>query len=156
MSDLTYTTQGSFDSNRNAILNICIPAERIPGDYITEMYNFSKKTAGGVVNAIFCHFSNHSTEPIQHNSFDYRLEFNLDTLNSYPGTEDFDERKEDAVFIFFHNNSFDETDRAYYFNEIENIYDQLKLTGNQSQMSFKTNAVLSNPRKVGMSLIKKN
>lgn len=156
MPDITYTAQGTFDHNRNAIINVCIPPEPKPGSYITEMYNLSKITASGSINAIFCYFSDGSQNAMHWNSFDYRMTFNLNILKHYAGAVDFNETKDDALFIFFHNDKFEKSDRDFYFSQIEVIYDELKHIGNQNQDSdLSASDNLCNPRKVGLSLVTK-
>lgn len=156
MSDLTYTAQGTFDRNRNAIINVCIPPEPKPGTYITDIYNLSKITSFGSINAIFCYFSDGTENAMQWNSFEYKMNFSLDRLKNHPGAVDFDENKDDALFIFFHNNIFNKSDRDGYFEIIEEIYNDVKHNGNQNQETVSTtNETFTNPRKVGMSLILK-
>ena len=157
MPNSTYTAQGIFNTSRQASVNICIPAEPRPGNYATEIYNLSKNTPNGVINVIFCHFSDGSKNEMQHNSFDFRLNFDLNNINSYPGAAAFDVTKSDALFIFFHNNRFNSDDRDNYFSEIENIYDDVKNHGNQSQAGIpnQTDATDRTPRRVGMSLVVK-
>ncbi len=156
MPNLTYTAQGNYTNTRQVSINVCIPVEPSSGEYIIDLYNLSKSTSGGVINVVFCHYRNPRTSPIQHNSFDYRMNFDIDKLNSHPSSVDFDETQNDALFIFFHNNDFNSSDRDLYFAEIENIYTYVKNHGNQSQdgiLNFKTNATYSEPRKVGLSLV---
>lgn len=156
MPDITYTAQGNYDQNRNAEVTVCIPPEPKPGIYKTEMYNLSKKTSTGSINAIFCYFSNGSQNALHWNIFDYRMDFNLDTLKPYAGAVDFNETKDDALFIFFHNDKFEQSDRDFYFSQIEAIYNDIKQNGNQSQDAFlSTNETLTVPRKVGLSLVVK-
>ena len=158
MPDSTYTAQGTFNSSRQANINVCIPVEPRPGTYRTELYNLSKNTASGIINVIFCHFSDGSTDAMQHDRFDFNLNFDLDNLKNHPRAESFDEHNSDALFIFFHNDTFDSSDRDSYFSEIENIYDEIKNHGNQSQdgIANAVNAASSVPRKVGMSLVIKS
>lgn len=156
MSDITYTAQGTFNSKRNAQINVCIPPEPASGKYKTEMYNLSKITSSGSINAIFCHFSNGNSEEMHHDSFDFKLNFEIGNLKHHPGAVDFDEFKEDALFIFFHNEEFEKIDRDMYFNNIEEKYNDVKHNGNQNQNGvISTTAALTNPRKVGLSLILK-
>ncbi|WP_432673139.1 hypothetical protein [Flavobacterium sp. SM2513] len=157
MANLTYTAQGTFNASRRASINVCIPAEPRPGDYPTEMYNLSKNTSNGVINVIFCHFSDGSSTAMHHSSFDFRLNFDLNKLNIHSGAVPFDENNPEALFIFFHNGNFNASDRSSYFSEIESIYDEVKNNGNQSQdgIANTVNAAHSNPRKVGMSLVVK-
>lgn len=156
MTDLTYTAQGTFDDARKVTLNVCIPAPNSEEMYQTELYNLSKTTSSGTINAVFCHFSNVSELPIRHDKFDYRIEFNLDNLKKHPRSTAFDEKNSDALFIFFHNIKFELSDREAYFAQIEDIYENVKNNGNQSQDGINpltSNAVLTHPRKVGMSLV---
>ena len=156
MSDITYTAQGNFDRNGKTRINVCIPAEPKANAYLKEMYNMSKITPNGSINAIFCHFSDRSSVAMQHNSFDYRLNLDIYDLKNHPGAVDFDEFKDDALFIFFHNDKFDLSDRTSYFKNIEEFYDIVKNGGNQSHDGLQdlTNyASLNNPRKIGMSLV---
>lgn len=155
MSDLTYTAKGTFDQNGKVIINVCIPTETHSGKYQKEIYNMSKITSNGSINAIFCHFSDGTSTAMQHQNFDYRLNLDIYAMKNHRGAADFDESKDDAVFLFFHNTSFDESDRAYYFEQIETIYNDIKHNGNQAHDGVATNAALSNPRKIGMSLITK-
>jgi hypothetical protein len=155
MADLTYTVQGTFNRDGKAVINVCIPAEPQRSAYRTEIYNLSKITSSGSINVIFCHFSDGRSVAIQHDTFDYRLNLDVYDLKNHPGATDFDENNEDAVFIFFHNEKFEQSDREIYFKNIEEIYQTLINDGNQSQDGSKTNAVLNNPRKVGMSLVTK-
>ncbi len=158
MPNLTYTVEGNYTTNRQANINICIPSESSAGIYTTGLYNLSKSTSNGVINAIFCHFSDHSSDEIQHNSFDFRMNFDLDKLNNHPKAVHFDETQNEALFIFFHNTDFDSLDRDLYFAEIENIYHLVKNHGNQSQngiLNLKINVNQGEPRKVGMSLVTK-
>ena len=158
MPKITYTAQGTFDRNRMASINVCIPAEPSSGAYVIEMYNLSKNTSNGIINVIFCHFSDGSTEALQHESYDFRLNFDLDKLKTYSGSVPFDENNSEALFLFFHDTDFNVNDRNTYFSKIENIYNQVKNQGNQSQdeIANKTNNSLSSPRKVGMSLVTKS
>ena len=96
MTDLTYTAQGTFDAARQANVNVCIPAENPKNPYQTEMYNLSKRTGTGTINVIFCHFSNGTDAPIKHDKFDYRINFNIDSLKSHPDSTAFDEKNQDA------------------------------------------------------------
>jgi len=156
MPDSTYTAQGTFDSTRQVSINICIPSELSLGVYETKLYNMSKNTSNGVINVIFCHFQNQSTAALQHSRFDYRMNFDLNKLHPYPKAVAFDESKNDALFIFFHNEELIETDKDLYFAEIENIYDEVKNYGNQSRDGLNYVAKSSNaraPRKTGLSLI---
>ena len=158
MPDVTYTAQGTFNSSRQASINVCIPSEPSAGNYTTELYNLSKPTSSGVISVIFCHFHNQNPAPIQHDSFDYRMNFNLDKLNSYPNAAAFDETQNEALFIFLHNNDFNSSDRDDYFASIETIYNDVKNHGNQSRdgiLSSRTNATDAQPRKVGLSLVTK-
>ena len=158
MPDVTYTAQGTFNSSRQASINVCIPTEPSSGNYTTELYNLSKTTSSGVINVVFCHFHNQNPTPIQHNSFDYRMNFNLDKLNSHPNAVAFDETQNEALFIFLHNNDFTSSDRDDYFAAIETIYNEVKNHGNQSRdgiLSSRTNATDAQPRKVGLSLVTK-
>ena len=158
MTDVTYTAQGTFNSSRQASINVCIPTEPSAGNYTTELYNLSKTTSSGIINVIFCHFHNQNPAPIQHDSFDYRMNFDLDKWNSYPNAVAFDETQNEALFIFFHNNDFSSSDRDAYFAAIETIYNDVKSHGNQSGdgiLSAKINATYSVPRKVGLSLVTK-
>ena len=158
MPDVTYTAQGTFNSSRQASINVCIPTEPSSGNYTTELYNLSKTTSSGVINVVFCHFHNQNPTPIQHNSFDYRINFDLDKLNSYPNAVAFDETQNEALFIFLHNNDFTSSDRDDYFAAIETIYNEVKNHGNQSRdgiLSSRTNATDAQPRKVGLSLVTK-
>lgn len=157
MSNLTYTAQGNFNNLRKANLTVCIPAEIATGSYRTEMYNMSKNTSTGPINVIFCHFENRINTPIDHNSFDYRLNIDIDKLKSYPNAVAFDENNSDCLFIFFHNSDFESSDRAAFFTQIETIYDDVKNHGNQSQdgLNYTVNATNRTPRRVGMSLVVK-
>lgn len=155
MPDLTYTAQGNFNLSGNLEINICIPPEPVKNKYRTDIYNLSKITSFGSINAIFCHFSDGTTDAMQHDRFDYRLRLNRSELKNYRNATDFDESKDDALFIFFHNDLFEESDRKYYFDNLEHYYDEVKTHGNQSQDGLTTQATLTNPRKVGLSLIKK-
>ena len=158
MPDVTYTAQGTFNREGKAIINVCIPAESKPHLYVTEICNLSKITRNGRINAIFCYFNNNSTVPIQHDSFDYRIFIDTYAMKSFPGAVDFDESGDDALFIFFHNDEVEKSDRDYYFRELETIYDLVKNNGNQSQAETQTSsttATLSNPRRVGLSLVSK-
>jgi len=158
MIDSSYTAQGHFDQNGQAVINVCIPDERSSREYTTELFNLSKNTATGVINVVFCHFRNQSPHALQHNSFDYEMRFAADKLQSAPYAVSFDSIKEESLFIFFHNNDFNSADRDLYFSEIENIYDVVKKRGNQSQdglFNLTTHATQNDPRKVGMSLITK-
>lgn len=157
MPNSTYTAQGNYTSDRQANINVCIPAEPSQGRYSKEMYNLSKNTSNGVIDVIFCHFSDGSTTPMQHSGFDYIINFDLNKLKQHPGSVPFNVNNPNALFIFFHNNDFNSVDRDSYFSDIENIYDLVTQHGNQSQdgMTYSTNAALNNPRKVGMSLVVK-
>lgn len=158
MPDVTYTAQGTFNSSRQASINVCIPTEPSAGNYTTELHNLSKTTSSGVINVVFCHFHNQNPTPIQHNSFDYRINFDLDKLSSYPNAVAFDETQNEALFIFLHNNDFTSSDRDDYFAAIETIYNEVKNHGNQSRdgiLSSRTNATDAQPRKVGLSLVTK-
>lgn len=158
MTDLTYTAQGTFNEVRQTNINVCIPAQNSKNPYQTELYNLSKRTNNGTINAVFCHFNNGSETPLNHDKFDYRIDFNVDTLKSHPNSGTFDEKNQDALFIFFHNEAFNFSDRELYFSQIETIYENVKNNGNQSQDGFSpaiVNATVTNPRKVGMSLITK-
>jgi hypothetical protein len=158
MIDSTYTAKGHFDQNGLANISVCIPAERSSGEYTTELFNLSKKTATGVINVIFCHFRNQSPHALQHTGFDYPMTFNADKLSSGSSAVSFDATKTECLFIFFHNQDFDSADRDLYFSEIENIYDVVKNQGNQSQdglVNLTTSATQLDPRKVGMSLVTK-
>lgn len=156
MPDITYTAKGRFNLNRHVNLAVCIPAEPSPGLYITELFNLSKITDEGVINALFCNFSNHSEIPIEWSNFDYRMSFDINTLKVHPGAVAFDENKADALFLFFHNNKFEESDREFYFQNIESIYNDVKQNGNQSQDGISIHANLTSPRKIGMSLVTKS
>ena len=156
MPDLTYTAQGTFTSGRLASINVCIPSEPSPGVYTAELYNLSKNTSNGVINAIFCHFRNQKPDALQHSSFDYRMNFDINKLKTHPSTAEFDNTKNDSLFLFFHNDDFNSADRDLYFNQIEAIYDEVKNHGNQSKDGLNYAAVSANarvPRKVGMSLV---
>ncbi len=155
MSDLTYTAQGTFDNKRKATINVCIPPKTLLGTYRTEIYNLSKITSNGSVNVIFCHFSDGTSIAMQHDRFDYRLNFNLDPLIKYDEAVDFDATNEDALFLFFHNDNFELSDRDYYFKNCEVIIEDIKNNGNQSRDGVTKHATAGNPRKVGMSLITK-
>lgn len=159
MPDSTYTANGTFTDERIISLKICIPSEPFKGAYNTELYNLSKSTSSGNINALFCHFSNQSPTAMEHNSFDYNMEFDLDQVKQHPDAVPFDETLADCVFIFFHNDDFRIEDREAYFSDIENIYINIKNNGNLSQdgmFSTKLNASSRVPRKVGMSLIGKS
>lgn len=156
MADLAYTAEGTFDQNGQASINVCIPAETIVGEYYTAVYNLSKKTSVGVINVIFCHFSNHSQEPLNHDGFDYLLNLDLKKLENGQQAVSFDENNPDALFIFFHNDVFNSSDRDLYFNQIEDIYNEVKIYGSKSLAGIDNptlNATDCNPRRIGMSLI---
>ena len=158
MSDLTYTANGTFTDKRKISLKICIPSEPFKGAYTTELYNLSKSTSSGSINAIFCHFHNQNPTAIEHNSFDYAMELDLDEIRNHPNAVSFDETLADCVFVFFHNADFMVEDREAYFSDIENIYNALQQDGNHSQDGIfytKLNASSRVPRKVGLSLIGK-
>ena len=156
MPDLTYTAQGTFNSARLASINVCIPSEPSPGVYTTEVYNLSKNTSSGVFNVLFCHFRNRQAAALQHSSFDYRMNFDINKIKTHPGTVAFDATKNDSLFIFFHNDDFSSADRDLYFAQIETIYNEVKNHGNQSQDGLNYATVSAScrvPRKVGMSLV---
>ena len=156
MPNLTYTAQGSFNSARQATINVCVPSEPTSGAYLKQLFNLSKNTANGVINVIFCHFSDFSTTPIHHAGFDYRLDIEIDKLINHPNAATFDETKPNALFLFFHNTSFDLIDRNYFFDRIENIYSEVIAHGNLNQdvpKNNKTNVSINVPRKVGLSLV---
>ena len=158
MAKSTYTAEGSFDKDKNVIVNVCIPKEPSTGAYLLEIYNLSKSTSTGIINTIFFHFSDHTETPMSHDAPDYKLVFDIANLNEYPNAISFDENLEDALFIFFHNNAFFESDRDLYFDDIERIYEEVKRTGNQSVdglLNPDLNAESHYPRKVGFGLIKK-
>jgi hypothetical protein len=104
---------------------------------------------------IFCHFSDGTSIAMQHDRFDYRLNFNLDSLIKHDEAVDFDATNEDALFLFFHNDNFELSDRDYYFKNCEAIIEDIKNNGNQSRDGVTKHATAGNPRKVGMSLITK-
>lgn len=156
MPDLTYTAQGTFDQNGNVIINICVPKEPAGNTYKTELYNLSKITASGGINVIFCHFSNGASVGLQHNSFDYQLNFEANRLSSHSGAVDFDESKEDALFLFFHDELFQRSDREYFFQNIDLIVDLIRQNGNLNvTIPFNSNIVAKTPRKLGISLVTK-
>lgn len=155
MVNLTYTAQGTFDHNRNAIINVCIPPQSVGNSYRTELHNLSKITSDGSLNVIFCHFRDGSLLPRQHQGFDYRLKLRLDSLIDHSQCVDFDENNTDALFIFFHSESFEHCDRNRYFKNSEDIYEEIKNNRIHSQEVFKTNATFSDPQKVGVSLLTK-
>lgn len=156
MSDLTYTAKGTFDRNGKVNVNVCIPSEPKPNTYRTEVYNMSKSISHGTINVIFCHFSNGSTDAMQHNTFDYRMNLDIYAMKNHTGATDFDESKNDALFLFFHNTTFDKSDRDIYFEQIEHIYNDFKQHGHQNQEGASANSSLNNPRKIGMSLVTKS
>jgi hypothetical protein len=90
---------------------------------------------------IFCRFSDGTSFAIEHDHFDYRIHFNLDSFLNFAEAADFDATSENALFLFFHNDNFELSDRDYYFKNCEAIIEAIKNNGNQ--------------RKVGMSLITK-
>lgn len=158
MANLTYTAQGSFNQNREAIINVCIPATTDTDSYNSEMYNFSKNTKRGLLNVIFCHFRNHSEKPLQHDTFDYQFVFDVDQLQQHPEASDFNENNTDALFIFLHNSTCTLMEKTLYFDQIERLYDLVKEKGNQNQAGLwdvTLDATTNNPRKVGLSLLKK-
>lgn len=156
MPDFTYTSKGTFDHNGNVSLNICIPAEPSKGAYKTELYNLSKITASGSVNVILCHFSNGTSVGLQHNSFDYQMNFEANSLSSHSGAVDFDESKEDVLFLFFHDELFQRSDREYFFQNIDLIVDLIRQNGNLNvTIPFNSNIVVKTPRKLGISLVTK-
>lgn len=154
MTNLTYTAQGSFNDKNELHLSICIPKEPATGTYRTELYNLSKNTENGPLNVVFCHFSDGTDNPMQHNSFDYNLHVNLNNLRSYDGALPFDESRPETMVIFYHNTAFTIEDRNLYFNTIVKIYDRVKRYGNQSEDGIAEAAKAINvPRKVGLSLV---
>ena len=156
MPDFTYTAKGTFDRNGSVSLNICIPVEPSKGAYQTELYNLSKITASGSINVILCHFSNGTSEGLQHDSFDYQINFNVNNLINHSGVVDFDESKEDALFLFFHDKLFQRTDREYFFQNIDLIVDLIRQNGNlKVTIPINSNIVAKNPRKLGVSLVTK-
>ncbi len=156
MPDLTYTAQGTFDQNGNVIINICVPKEPAGNTYKTELYNLSKITASGSINVILCHFSNGSSTTLQHNSGDYLLQLNCNTLTNHSGVVDFDENKDEAIFLFFHEEIFQRSDRDYFFQNMELILELVKQQGNHNvTIPFSSSFAADNPRKLGVSLVRK-
>jgi hypothetical protein len=156
MTDLTYTANGTYDRNGIATINICIPAPPTNNSYRTELHNLSKITSSGSINVIFCHFTNGQTVPLRHNSFDYRMGFDVNNSLRHPGAVDFDETLEEALFIFFHDEIFSQIDRTYFFNHIEELYPLIKQQGNQNQdvlLKLAAKSTTVQPRKVGLSLV---
>lgn len=156
MSDITYTAQGTFDRNAKANILVCIPAESPADRYKTQLYNLSKISSSGTINAIFCHFSNKENIALNHDSFDYRMNFDIKEIQNHSGAVDFNEFSDDALFLFFHNDEFKFSDRQHYYDRLEEIYNDVKHNGNQSQEGLSAltgNEALNNPRRIGMSLV---
>ncbi|MDD3005334.1 hypothetical protein [Flavobacterium sp.] len=151
MPNLTYTAQGHFTNNRKMNLTICIPSEPTTGAYVVQLYNLSKKTKNGNINAVFCFFSDGTDHPIEHDKFDYRLNFDLDAIKNYDYAIDFDANAAEALFLFFHEKQFDEKDLEKYFTDLEKLYDRIKRDGNQSEDGFLKPSF--GPRKIGTSLV---
>ena len=95
---------------------------------------------------------------MQHNTPDYLLEFNINDLYQPSRCVPFDLNNSETLFIFFHSNNFSEKDRDLYFNQIETLYELVKKFGNQSLDGIEEQTIftsINSPRKVGLSLIKK-
>lgn len=157
MPNLTYTAQGHFTNQRKMIVDVCIPNEPSAGIYTTHLYNLSKKTNNGSINAVFCFFDDGKEIAIEHDKFDYRLSIDLDTIKDYAHAINFDFNANETLFIFFHNRTCDEKDLDKYFTELEERYDRVKKFGNQSEDGIIESVKKMNmhPRRVGMSLIHK-
>lgn len=157
MSTITYTARGAFTPSRIANIQVCIPAKSVEKPATATLYNFSKKTSNGTLNAVFCHFNNSSQEAIEHNDFDYVMDFEIDKLSRYPESTEFDETQPEMLFIFYHNTDCSTTDKAFFFSDLENIIENVKNNGNQSGdaggSTSKTSSSNSGPRKVGLSLV---
>lgn len=158
MSNLTYTAEGKYDSIGNTTVNVYIPSEAASDSYKTLIYNLSKTIQQGSINAIFCHFTDYSETAMQHNTPDYQLEFKISDLYQPSRCVPFDLNNSETLFIFFHSNNFSEKDRNLYFNQIETLYELVKKFGNQSLDGIEEQTIftsINSPRKVGLSLIKK-
>lgn len=158
MSNLTYTAEGKYDSIGNTTVNVYIPSDPDSKPYKTVIYNLSKTTPRGTINTVFCHFTDHSERAMQHNTPDYLLEFNINDLYQSPRSVSLDLNNSEILFIFFHSNNFSEKDRNLYFDQIETLYDLVKKFGNQSLDGIEEQTIftsINSPRKVGLSLIKK-
>ncbi|CAM4015077.1 hypothetical protein FLAN108750_05345 [Flavobacterium antarcticum] len=157
MSNTTYTARGTFTTVRTARVEICIPAQIPDKPTSTTLYNFSKRTSSGIINAVFCHFNNDSQQPIEHSDFDYVMDFEIDKLNRYAEAAEFDESQPETLFIFYHNTDCSATDKAFFFSDLENILENVRNNGNQSGdaegSTSKTSSSNSGPRKVGLSLV---
>ena len=158
MSNLTYTAEGKYDLDGNTTVNVYIPSDPDSKPYKTVIYNLSKTTPRGTINTVFCHFTDHSERAMQHNTPDYLLEFNINDLYQSPRSVSLDLNNSEILFIFFHSNNFSEKDRNLYFDQIETLYDLVKKFGNQSLDAIEEQIIftsINSPRKVGLSLIKK-
>lgn len=157
MPDLTYTAKGSFNQKGQINIDVCIPAEPSAGAYKVELYNMSKFTASGQINAIFCHFSDGTDNDITHDSFDYELSFQRRNLKPFSTAVEFDETMNESLFIFFHESPFDISDRNRFFAQIESLYDEVKRNGNfnRYEQANKPKETAFVPRKVGVSLVAK-
>lgn len=158
MPNLTYTAEGKYDLDGNTTVNVYIPSDPDSKPYKTVIYNLSKTTPRGTINTVFCHFTDHSERAMQHNTPDYLLEFNINDLYQSPRSVSLDLNNSEILFIFFHSNNFSEKDRNLYFDQIETLYDLVKKFGNQSLDAIEEQIIftsINSPRKVGLSLIKK-
>jgi hypothetical protein len=161
MTDLTYTATGEIDiDNRLIKLYLYLPLEREENPYqFNYNFNLSKVTIfEKKYNAIFCHFRlmNDPGDILISQNTTHQITLDIDKLiqSRFLGSTCLDLNMNETLFLLLHDESCDDVliDSELLFTNIENIYEKVKLSGNQS-MDLPYNNLTLRPRRLGMSII---